>query len=277
MRLKIRVKNEKKALIISFIFIIAIIFLYCNYVFSPILQYVSYTNQIENFAKNNSEPIFKIGKVVLYSSADAVDSSEGEILRDLDISQYTDIAIYIDNKSYIQNLSNKNTVSELYIDSIKINLNSNKGTQSLNYKNPFNFGKYSDYDENKSRIDFNILHTNQDNEQNDFSNPTFFTDCSNPITLSYLNKNVKKNCEITKNNETVDFNGKLLKLANIPISDISYNLNFKIHLKNSLEQSFVYNVDLNMPLKDKNSSIYDGYILSYKYNSKNPYYFLKEN
>ena len=96
MRLKIRVKNEKKALIISFIFIIAIIFLYCNYVFSPILQYVSYTNQIENFAKNNSEPIFKIGKVVLYSSADAVDSSEGEILRDLDISQYTDIAIYID-------------------------------------------------------------------------------------------------------------------------------------------------------------------------------------
>lgn len=185
--------------------------------------------------------------------------------------------IYIDNKSYIQDLSNKNTVSELYIDSIKINLNSNKGTQSLNYKNPFNFGKYSDYDENKSRIDFNILHTNQDNEQNDFSNPTFFTDCSNPITLSYLNKNVKKNCEITKNNETVDFNGKLLKLANIPISDISYNLNFKIHLKNSLEQSFVYNVDLNMPLKDKNSSIYDGYILSYKYNSKNPYYFIKEN
>ena len=62
--------------------------------------------------------------------------------------------------------------------------------------------------------------------------------------------------KITKNNETVDFNGKLLKLANIPISDISYNLNFKIHLKNSLEQSFVYNVDLNMPLKDKNSSIY---------------------
>ena len=48
-------------------------------------------------------------------------------------------------------------------------------------------------------------------------------------------------------------------------------------MSDSLEQSFVYNVDLNMPLKDKNSSIYDGYILSYKYNSKNPYYFIKEN
>lgn len=277
MRLKIRIKSEKKAILISFIFIIAIIFVYCNYVFSPILQGLSYSNQTTKFMENNKEPIFKIGKIILYSSADAIDSSEGEILRDLDIHQFTDIAIYIDNKSYISDLSNKNTVSELYIDNIKIESNSNKGKQSLNYKNPFNFGKYTDYDSSSSRIDFNILHTNQDNEQNNFSEATFFTDCSNPITLGYLNKNVKRNCEILDSKETVDFNGKLLKLANIPISDISYRLNFKIHLKNSLEESYVYNVDLNMPLKDKNSSIYDGYIFNYKYNSSNSYYFLKED
>lgn len=276
MRLKIRIKNEKKALLISFTFIIAIIFVYCNYVFSPILQGLSYSNQIMESVENNQEPIFKIGKIILYSSADAVDSSEGEILRDLDIHQFTDIAIYIDNKSYISDLSNKNTVSELYIDDIKIELNSKKGKQSLNYKNPFNFGKYTDYKSSSSRIDFKILHTNQDNEQNDFSEATFFTDCSNPITLGYLNKNIKKNCEILESDETIDFNGKLLKLADIPISDISYRLNFKIHLKNSLEENYVYNIDLNMPLKDENSSIYDGYIFNYKYNSSNSFYFLKE-
>lgn len=276
MKFKFRVKNEKKAIIIALISIIAIIFLYCNYVFSRFMQIINYSNQIMTFVQANEDPIFKIGKIILYSSSDAIDSSEGEIMKDLDIHQFTDIAIYIDNKSYISDLSNKNTVSELFIDNIKIELNSNKGKQSLNYKNPFWFGKYTEFNNTPSKINFNILHTNEDNEQNDFSNPTFFTDCSNPITLGYLNKNILTNYEVLKNNESVDFNGKLLKVANIPISDVSYKLNFRIHLKNSLEQSFIYNVDLNMPLQDKNSSIYDGYLFNYKYNSSNSYYFLKE-
>lgn len=276
MKFKFRVKNEKKAITIALIAIIAIIFLYCNYVFSRFMQIMNYSNQVVAFVQANEEPIFKIKDIILYSSAYAIDSSEGEILQDLDIHQFTDMAISIDNKSYISDLSNKNTVSELYIDNIKIDLNSNKGKQSLNYKNPFEFGKYTELGDSTSRIDFNILHTNQDNENNDFSSPTFFTDCSNPITLGYLNQDILTNCEILNSNESIDFNGKLLKVANIPISDVAYKLNFKIHLKNSLEESFVYNIDLNMPLKDKNSSIYDGYIFKKIYNSSNSYHFLKE-
>ena len=139
------------------------------------------------------------------------------------------------------------------------------------------FGKYQDEIEKTDRIDFNILHTNADNANNDFSKPTFFTDCSNPITLGYLNKNVKTNAEISNKDEKIDFNGKLLKLADVPIEDVAYRLSFKIHLKNSLEESFVYSVDLNLPMKEKKTSIYDGYIFKKMLNQNKTYYFLRDN
>lgn len=274
--MKIRIKNEKKAIIIAFIFLFTVIYGYWYFIISPILNNWQFENQANAFVTANEEPIFKIKEIILYSSGYAVDKSKGEILRDLDLHQFTDISISIDNKSYISDLSNKNTVSELYIDNIKITKYSDKGNSTLNYKNPFSFGKFEENISETPRIDFNILHTNADNANNDFTTPTFFTDCSNPITLGYLNKNIKTNSEILKSNQKIDFNGKLLKLANVPIEDISYNLNFQIHLKNSLEESYVYTVDLNVPLEDENSSIYDGYIFKVMHNQSKSYYFLKE-
>lgn len=274
--MKIRVKNEKKAIIISFVFLFTVIYGYWYFIFAPMLHIWQFENQANDFVLANEEPIFKIKEIILYSSGYAVDKSKGEILRDLDLHQFTDISISIDNKSYISDLSNKNTVSELYIDNIKITKNSDKGESALNYKNPFSFGKFEENIQTTERIDFNILHTNADNEGNDFSSPTFFTDCSNPITLGYLNKNIKRNSEILKSNQKIDFNGKILKMANVPIEDMSYKVNFQIHLKNSLEESYVYTVDLNVPLEDDKSSIYDGYIFKVMHNQSKSYYFLKE-
>ena len=195
----------------------------------------------------------------------------------MDISQFTDISIKIDNKFYISELTNKNTVSELYIDNIVITKENEKGDCRLNYKSPLLFGKYQDSVDKTDRIDFNILHTNADNNNNDFSSPTFFTDCSNPITLGYLNKNVKTNGAISTTTEKIDFNGKLLKLANVPIDDVAYRVSFQIHLKNSLEESFVYTMDLNLPMEEKNSSIYDGYIFKKMLNQSKSYYFLRDD
>ena len=275
--MKIRVKHEEKAIFIAIISVVLVAFLYCQFVISPIINNISYANEVSKFVIKNEEPIFKIDEIILYSSAAAVDNSEGQVLKDLDISQYTDISIKIDNKSLISDLSNKNTVSELYIDNIVITRESDKGECKLNYKNPLLFGKYQDEIEKTDRIDFNILHTNADNANNDFSKPTFFTDCSNPITLGYLNKNVKTNAEISNKDEKIDFNGKLLKLADVPIEDVAYRLSFKIHLKNSLEESFVYSVDLNLPMKEKKTSIYDGYIFKKMLNQNKTYYFLRDN
>jgi len=275
--MKIRVKHESKALIIAFISLAAILYAYWYFVVSPIVNNISFANEVSKFIIKNDDPIFKIDEVILYSSAAAEDKSEGQILKDLDISQFTDISIKIDNKSYISELNNKNTVSELYIDNIKITKETDQGESRLNYKSPIIFGKYSDSIEQTDRIDFNILHTNEDNKNNDFSKPTFFTDCSNPITLGYLNKNVKTNAEISTTNEKIDFNGKLLKLADVPIKDVAYRVSFQIHLKNSLEESFVYSMDLNLPMQEKSSSIYDGYIFKKMLNQSKSYYFLREN
>lgn len=275
--MKIRVKHESKALIIAFVFLSAVLYAYWYFVVSPIISNISFANEVTKFIVKNEEPIFKIDEVILYSSAAAEDKSEGQILKDLDISQFTDISIKIDNKSYISELNNKNTVSELYIDNIKITKESEEGDSRLNYKNPLIFGKYNDSIEKTDRIDFNILHTNADNQNNDFSTPTFFTDCSNPITLGYLNKNVKTNAEISTTTEKIDFNGKLLRLADVPIKDVAYRVSFQIHLKNSLEESFVYSMDLNLPMQEKNASIYDGYIFKKMLNQSKSYYFLREN
>lgn len=275
--MKIRVKNEKKAILFAFVFLFTVMYGYWYFIFSPLLSAWKYENESYAFVLENSEPIFRIKEIILYSSAYGIDNSEGEILKDIDLHQFTDISISIDNKSYISDLSNKNTVSELYIDNIQIKKKFDIGESSLNYKNPYSFGKFVDSITNTNRIDFTILHTNADNENNDFSSPTFFTDCSNPITLGYLNKNVKTNCDILDSKEKVDFNGKLLKIADVNVDDISYELSFQIHLKNSLEQSYVYGVNLNIPLQDDKSSIYDGYIFKVMHNQSKSYYFLKED
>ena len=274
--MKIRVKNEGKAVLIACMALIIVGYCYWAYMISPFFQANRFVNQNISFKKSVQEPIFKIKEIMLYSSANGKDNSKGEVLKDLNIDQYTDISITIDNKSFISDLSNKNTVSELYIDNIKIEKPNNKGESALNYKNPYDFGIYKDTITSTGRIDFKILHTNEDNKTNDFSTPTFFTDCSNPITLGYLNKNVKTNCEIKKTNQQIEFNGKLLEAADIPIEDVAYKLNFQIHLKNSLEESYVYTIDLNVPLKDENTSIYDGYIFKMMNNQAKEYYFLKE-
>lgn len=240
------------------------------------MNHLSYANQVNAFVLANEEPIFKIKEIMLFSSAQGTDNSEGQILRDINIDQFTDIAITIDNKSYISDLSNKNTVSELYIDNIRIT-KSDKGNAALNYKNTLKYRIYDDSITPTNRIDFKILHTNADNEGNDFTSPTFFTDCSNPITLGYLNKDVKTNCEILKSDEKIEFNGKLLKAADVPIEDVAYKLSFQIHIRNSLQESYVYTVDLNVPLEDGDSSIYDGYIFKVMHNQSKSYYFLKDN
>ena len=135
--MKIRIKNEGKAIIIAFVAVLVMIYLYWIFIISPIIRTNQFTNQNESFKQANEDPIFKIKEIILYSSANGTDKSKGQILKDIDIHQYTDISITIDNKFAISDLSNKNTVSELYIDNIEITKPANKGESALNYKNPY--------------------------------------------------------------------------------------------------------------------------------------------
>ena len=274
---KIQLKNERLVFSILLITLFIVFILYYNFVFSEVLSRNSFANQMIEIADENENPIFSVQRILLYSSANAIDNSDDLSLKNMSISQYTDISIYIDNLATISELTDENTIRELYIDNISMKSNADIGTKFLNYKNPLNFGKYEDINlPENNRIDFNIVNTNSENENHDYSNPTFYTDCSNPISLGYLNKDILTNYSATQEVNTVSFNGKVLQEANVNLNDISYILSFRINIINNLGEKVVYNMSLNVNLNDDNGSIYNGYVYKGINASGKEYQFFKE-
>ena len=274
---KIEVRNKRLLFAILLIALFIVFILYYNFVFSEVFARNSFANQMIEIADQNENPIFSVQKILLYSSANAIDNSDDLSLKNMSILQYTDISIYIDNLATISDLTDENTIRELYIDNISIESNSDIGSKVLNYKNPLNFGKYENIlaPEN-DRIDFNIVNTNSENESHDYSTPTFYTDCSNPISLGYINKDILTNYSATQDSNTISFNGKVLQEANIDLNDISYNLSFRINIINNLGEKFVYNMSLDVDLNDTNGGIYNGYVYKGKNTSGKEYQFFKE-
>jgi hypothetical protein len=275
---KFKIKNERLVFTILIITLFIVFLLYYNLVFSVVFARNAFASEMIEIADENESTIFNIQKILLYSSANAIDNSEDQSLKDMSISQYTDISIYIDNTSTISELTDENTIKQLYIDDIVATTNNNDmGIKLLNYKNPLNFGKYQLIESpSNNRIDFNIINTNSENENNDYSTPTFYTDCSNPISLGYLNKDLLTNYAVSQDSNTISFNGKVLQEANINLEDINYTLTFKIHIVNNLNQKFVYNMKLDVNLNDDKGGIYNGYIFKGKNISGSEYRFFKE-
>lgn len=274
---KISIRNVKLAFAILIILIFVVFLLYYHFVLSRAINKNKFANEMIAISDNNENSIFSVQKILLYSSATAIDNSINNSLQNMSICQYSDISIYIDNLGYISELTDENTVKELYVDNIVISSNSDVGTKTLNYKNPLNFGKYKYIEApNNNRIDFNIINTNSENENTDYSNPTFYTDCSNPITLGYLNKDILTNYSVSQEASSVSFNGKVLKEANVPINDINYVLNFRINIVNNLNQKFSYNMKLDVNLNGDNGGIYTGYVYRGKNTSGSEYNFFKE-
>lgn len=268
-----KIRNVKLAFVILIVLAIVLLIIYYNFIFAKAFAKNNFANQVEEISEENQNPIFSIQKIHLYNSANAVDNSEDQSLSNMAISQYSDISIFIDNGQTISDLTDENSVKELYIDNIEITSNSDNGTKILNYKNPLNFGKYQNISEpDKNRIDFNVVKTNEQNENNNYNEPTFYTDCSNPISLGYLNKDLLTNYSVSNENSAVSFNGKILEQANVSLDDINYTLNFTIHIINNLNQHFSYNMKLNVDL----SGIYDGYTYKGKDTSGRDYQFFKE-
>lgn len=259
---------------VIFILMIGIILLYSKMI-NAIKGDNIKLNSEEIFAKENENHLFKINKIILYSNVDVVDKSEQESLQNLSLSQYTDIAIYIDNINYKNELIEENTIKELYIDNIKITTISTNGEKILNYKNPYLYGKYRNLENEDKRISFNILHTNNENSSSDYENPTFYTDCSNPITLGYINKNVVTNYHVRANDKAVTLDGALLQRANIRLDVLNAKIDFCIHIKNNLDEEFVCNVSIDDNLENEDGGLYTGYIMKIFDISDNEYNFVK--
>lgn len=246
-KINFKIKNVRLAFTLLIILAFIVLLLYYHFVLSPSFAKSNFTNQMIEIADENENSIFNVQKILLYSSANAISNSKDQSLKDMSICQYTDLSIYIDNSQSSSELTDENSVKELYIDNIVMTSNVDKGTKILNYKNSFNVGKYTDIKQpENNRIDFKIINTNQENENHNYDEPTFYTDCSNPITLGYLNKDILTNYSVTDDSKSISFNGKVLKEANINLEDINYTLRFTIHIVNNLNQTFAYNMKLDV-------------------------------
>ena len=258
--------------------IILIIVGYKNIIYIKIKNN-EFARQTDKIYEENKDPVFKIKQILIYSSANAIDNSEGQTLQDLGILQFTDLGIYIDNNNEKQELNEKNTVKELYIDNIKLETTKeDKGNKFLTYKSPIKFGKFENLnkpsDENK--IEYDILYTNEENSKNDYTKAAFFTDCSNPITLGYINKNIVRNYKISKENNLLSFNGSILKTAKVDLDKISPKISFCIHIINNLNEEYICNLNIDNILKDDKNSIYSGYMLILNNFNENEYTFFRK-
>ena len=343
--------------IASFIIIIILLFAYGN-IISKNVKYKKFAKENVQVFENNKEQVFKVEKILICSSANAIDLSEKQNLQDMSIYQYTDIAVYINNG---EELTNKNTIKRLYIDNISLEGTSDIGQKSLNYKNILKFGLKKDtktksvksnndndstlnvfegllnnqtsssntsqsidvgsintdddgmisltntenetntnntavanasnndaqqstensngeqqenQDENiqgSDKIEFNIVYTNEENEKANYDEPTFYTDCSNPITLEYLNNNIVSHYKMDEN-KSVAFDGSILKEAGIETESLSCKVKFKINIVNNDNEKYSCWINFAIPLDD----IYEGTTMKAKTTTSQKYVFFRE-
>ena len=248
--------------IIELIIIVVVCILYKKiYVYE--VGKIEYAEQAEKFVEENKNPIFKVKKITLISKGNAVDNSDGN-LKNIDISQFTDLSVEIDNTGKSSELTAENTINSMIIKDINVFTRGKNGEKRFNYKNPYYNGKYVEIDNYRNDgIVFNVLRNNEELENVNYDFPTFYTDCSNPISLGYLNKNLLTGCEVNSNNGSIAFDGSILKSANVDLKEIEPTISFNIYIKNNLNESFICNVSINVDLStDADEGIYTGYIFT---------------
>ena len=248
--------------IIDIILLIISVFTY-RFIFQVETSKKIYSEESEKFVKQNQNPTFKIDQIIIYNSANAVDNSNGE-LKNIDISQFSDIEVFINNKTNNKELTAENTVNKIFIDTIKLEANYDKGEKILNYKNPLSCGKYLNL-ENRTddEISFSVINSNEQNNETDYNKPVFYTDCSNPLSLGYINKNILTSCEVNSNNAEIRFDGSILQNAGISLEELSFKLSFNLHIINNYNEEFISNISIDNDLtkKEGEDGIYSGYMM----------------
>lgn len=235
-----------------------------------------FTDELSNFANKSS--VFSLSKIYCYSSASGINNTEGKAMWDVNVSQYTDIALGLSinnvNNDLTNNLGNSNSqvvdtspkysISKIYIDNISFSNNST-GALSLSYIPILNFGLISndeltDPGKQQNKIDFNIVNDKETLLNNILQEPSIDKNLVLPITLRYLNSNIKTDHTITNIEEKLAFDGSILKRASIPLSSIKNEVTFNIHIITNSSEEYMYPIHLQIPLQNEDNSknIYDG-------------------
>ena len=94
--------------------------------------------------------------------------------------------------------------------------------------------------------------------QIDYSKPILYNNCANPITLCYVNSELKNNYTFSNDISNLTYNGSLLKMCGITLSSLNCQISFTITITNNLDETYSCPIILNIPLSTEQNTIYDG-------------------
>lgn len=252
-------KNLLKNLLIISLSFLLIFLLY--HLFTRFWNKHSLEQESIKFSESLQNSPFSVSKIIMYSSAYGENQNTTFQKSNwiLNILQYTDIAIYLEHSG--KNLTSANTLKTLLLENIQIS-SPTLGNPSLYYLDSLNFGTATFHENYKldNTTEFTVLNDENKNNEIQSNTPVFFTDCSNPITLKYVNQAVKENYIVTSN-EPVFFDGRLLNMANIALTHLEANISFDIHIESNDNIDYFYHFSSPILLENGESSIYDGSIL----------------
>ncbi len=257
---KVIINGDKKVYtlykLIADIALLIILIILLSLTMQNYLSNKKFAEEVNEFAKMNTSTVFSIDKIYMYSSASAKSNQENRPIWNMSINQFTDIALYINNRP-LGGQTYENSIKKIWIDNIKFS-GPQSGTPSLYYKNINEFAKYNLVDENK--IDDKLEYTVINDGDIDYSKAQIYSNCQNPITLEYLNSNIKENAIISDISSDLTFDGNLLRKTGIFLDTINCTISFNVNIINYYNQRFIANVYIDIPLTDTvtNKSIYNG-------------------
>lgn len=248
--------NRETLKTIALIIVLLIVFSFVYFYFiRNIFIKKNFEKAYTSISSLNEDSPFSLNKIILFSSATITSNGLNNSVWNQDISQYCDICIYLNNSSGDTN--DKNTIKQLYIDTISIST-PELGTPCLYKKSLQDFGRCSFDDKNiiHDKFDFNIINKN---ETINYNNNEIFNNLSTPLSIGFYNKNIKTN--FLNSDTQIEPNGRILKKASILEASIICYVSFNINIVNMLGEKYICNVNFSIPFTDENSSIYeDGYI-----------------
>ena len=172
-------------------------------------------------------------------------------------------SINTDDDGMISLTNTNNTTSE--------NDSNNDARQSTENSNSEQQENQNENIQGNDKIEFNIVYTNEENEKANYDEPTFYTDCSNPITLEYLNNNIVSHYKMDEN-KSVAFDGSILKEAGIETESLNCKVKFKINIVNNNDEKYSCWINFAIPLDD----IYEGTTMKAKTTTNQKYVFFRE-
>lgn len=246
-------KNIIKS-IISILLIIILIFLIKN-TYSQAKWKKQSRKMVQEYIEKNINSTFSINKITFFSSCDAKNKTGSKSNYTIEnLYAYTDIAIFIDNNQVKS--AEENTLKSLKISNIKFIKSPDLGEPNLYFKSINDFAKSEIKEENKIGDELNFTISSQNNV--DLNKPILYNNCANPITLSYINQNIRTDYTMLDTENPITYNGKLLERCNVELEKIKASISFDIDIENNKGQKFKTTISTDIPYENNNKSIYDG-------------------